>query len=137
MTTYAEDMRVSFLRRVSQASSEACRLQFLYHDVCWYEAQRQHDRWLPTAAAAYLEQITLDRYFTGLCCDAPPCPPEIVRIELEDARAHLQECIELVEDLKRYAPGGEGYEEARESFQDRAADAATSCEVAGTSVLDR
>ena len=67
MTTDDEDMRVSFLRRVSQASSEACRLQFLYHDVCWYEAQRQHDRWLPTAAAAYLEQITLDSYFTGLC----------------------------------------------------------------------
>ena len=122
MTTYEEDMRVSFLRRVSQASGEACRLQFLYHDVCWYEAQRQHDRWYksPTAAAAYLEQISLDSYFTGLCCDAPPCPPEIVRIELEEARAHLLECMNLVEDLQRYAPGGEGYEECRESFQERA-----------------
>ena len=94
-----------------QSRIEVKQLTALYKDVCWYNFETTCRSWKAPWHISWEESpISLQKYYTGSIRDAPPLPPEIVFVELQNAVAYMQHMRKQRYAPYDYAPGGREYE---------------------------
>lgn len=106
------------------------RLKMLFKDVVWYDFEVQVRDWKQPWHSSLLESPlalqgmrfrqyynkgvrrehgTFPDYYRGTLREAPRCPIRVLHSELRDARRHMLECYDRVNDAHDWAPGGPKY----------------------------
>jgi hypothetical protein len=109
------------------AQIEVTRLETLLKNVYWYNFETQCRTWqtpwrytepsslcvLTTYRYEHYEDCReccdFREYYGGPIRDAPPLPPQIVKAELDEARAYVEACRSQCHAPAEWAPGGALY----------------------------
>ena len=113
-------------RELARARDEHARLSSLYKDVCWYSFEIMckswqepwHVSWGRSGIVLYgsrtlqignSESGYFPVYFDGLLSDAPPLPPEVIKVEVNEAWRAVLFWQDQIHAAEEWAPGGGDY----------------------------
>lgn len=118
---------LQFRREWEDAKREREHLGNLFEDVCWYNFARNPFPWRLELNRIHLhgyrvqwfwnmrEAVYFTTWYEGSCCEAPPCPAEILLNEIKLADERVEETYNRLMDPYDWAPGGKKYLELVET----------------------